>query len=176
MAEVTETVDVRVPVRTAYDQWTQFEQFPRFMQGVEQVEQLDDTHLRWVAEVGGKRKEWQAEITEQSPDQRISWIPVGGDGPAGVVTFQRLNDDATRVAVQMMWQPEGVTEKVGAAVGWDSRQVQGDLERFRDLVEEQGGADGWRGTVEQGQVTDGDETQMGEMPRRPDDPTQTPTW
>jgi uncharacterized membrane protein len=149
MAEVIETIDVRVPVRTAYNQWTQFEEFPRFMEGVEQVQQIDDTHLRWVAEVGGKREEWDAQITEQQPDQRIAWTAVGGKGNAGVVTFHRLDEDATRVTVQMDWQPEGAMENIGAALGMDDRQVRKDLERFKDLIEERGIESGaWRGEVE----------------------------
>jgi uncharacterized membrane protein len=151
MPEVIETIDVRVPVRTAYNQWTQFEEFPRFMEGVEQVQQLDETHLRWVAEVGGKREEWDAQITEQQPDQRIAWAAVGGKGNAGVVTFHRLDEDATRVTVQMDWEPEGAMENIGAALGMDDRQVRQDLERFKDLIEERGVESGaWRGEVDAG--------------------------
>jgi len=148
MAEITESVDVAVPVRVAYDQWTQFEEFPAFMEGVEQIRQIDDTHLHWVAEVGGKREEWDAEITEQHPDERVAWTARGGKGNAGVVTFHRLNDEETRVTVQMDWQPEGVMENVGAALGFDDRQVSNDLGRFKELIESRGGATGaWRGDV-----------------------------
>jgi uncharacterized membrane protein len=151
MAEVIETIDVRVPVRTAYNQWTQFEEFPRFMEGVEQVQQLDDTHLRWVAEVGGKREEWDAQITEQQPDQRIAWTAISGKGNAGVVTFHPLDEDATRVTVQLDWQPEGAMENIGATLRMDDRQVRKDLERFKDLIEERGVESGaWRGEVEGG--------------------------
>ncbi len=149
MAEITESVDVAVPVRTAYNQWTQFEEFPRFMEGVEKVTQSDDTHLRWVAEFGGKREEWDAEITEQTPDQRVAWAARSGKGNAGVVTFHRLNDDETRVTVQMDWQPEGVLENVGTALGFDDRQVSKDLGRFKEMIESQGHETGaWRGEVE----------------------------
>jgi uncharacterized membrane protein len=148
MAEVIETIDIDVPVRTAYDQWTQFERFPEFMEGVEQVQQLDDTHLRWVAEIGGKREEWEAEITEQRPDERVAWMATGGKGNAGVVTFHRLDDERTKVTVQLDWEPEGTMENVGTALGFDDRQVKGDLERFKDMIEERGTATGsWRGEV-----------------------------
>jgi len=151
MAEVTESVDVEVPVSTAYNQWTQFEEFPRFMDGVESVRQLDDTHLHWVAEIAGKREEWDAEITEQHPDERVAWKATGGKGNAGVVTFHRLNDDETRVTVQLDWQPEGVTENIGAALGMDGRQVSKDLERFKELIESRGLESGsWRGDVAAG--------------------------
>ena len=148
MATITESVDVAVPVRVAYDQWTQFEEFPAFMEGVEQIRQIDDTHLHWVAEVGGKREEWDAEITEQHPDERVAWTAREGKGNAGVVTFHRLNDDETRVTVQMDWQPEGVMENVGAALGFDDRQVSKDLGRFKELIESRGAATGgWRGDI-----------------------------
>jgi len=148
VSQITESIDVRVPVTTAYNQWTQFEEFPRFMEGVEQVYQLDDTHLRWVAEVAGKREEWEAEITEQRPDERVAWAARGGKGNAGAVTFHRVNDDETRVTVQMDWQPEGVLENVGATLGLDDRQVSRDLGRFKELIEQRGTESGaWRGEV-----------------------------
>jgi uncharacterized membrane protein len=148
MAEVTESVDVKVPVSTAYNQWTQFEEFPSFMGGVEQVTQLDDTHLHWVAEIAGKRDEWDAEITEQKPDERVAWAARGGKGNAGVVTFHRLSDAETRVTVQLDWQPEGMVENVGTALGFDDRQVSKDLERFKEIVEARGEETGaWRGEV-----------------------------
>jgi uncharacterized membrane protein len=149
MSQVIESVEVAVPVSTAYNQWTQFEEFPRFMGGVEQVQQLDDTHLRWAAEIAGKREEWDAEITEQRPDERIAWRATGGKGNAGVVTFEPLGGSQTRVTVQLDWQPEGVTENVGAAIGMDDRQVSKDLERFKGLIEARGTETGaWRGSVE----------------------------
>jgi uncharacterized membrane protein len=148
MAQVTESVDVHVPVRTAYNQWTQFEQFPEFMGGVQQVEQLDDTRLHWIAEVAGKREEWDAQIVEQRPDERIAWTASGGKGNAGVVTFAPLSEDATRVTVQLDWQPEGVAENVGTALGFDDRQVSKDLDRFKEIIEERGVESGaWRGEV-----------------------------
>jgi uncharacterized membrane protein len=123
MATVEQSIEVNVPVRTAYNQWTQFEEFPQFMEGVEAVSQLDDTHLRWVAEVGGQKNEWKAEITEQVPDQRVAWKSEDGKLNAGVVTFHRLDDNRTKVMVQMDWQPEGMVEQLGAKAGADDRRV-----------------------------------------------------
>jgi len=150
MASVTQSIDVNAPVRTAYDQWTQFESFPQFMDGVKQVRQLDDTHLHWVAEINGKVSEWDAVITEQNPDERVAWTSTTGQPNGGVVTFHRLGDDMTRVTVQMEWEPQGVTESVGSALGFDDRQVKGDLERFKTFIEERGAPTGaWRGQVDQ---------------------------
>jgi uncharacterized membrane protein len=150
MASVTKSIDVRVPVRTAYDQWTQFEEFPRFMEGVKSVKQLDDTHLHWIAEIGGQTKEWDAEITEQVPDERIAWRSTSGAQNAGVVTFHRLGDGLTRVTLQMEYEPEGTAESIGDALGFVSRRVEGDLERFRDFIEGRGVETGaWRGEVRQ---------------------------
>ena len=152
MPTIEQSIDVNVPVSTAYNQWTQFEEFPKFMEGVESVTQLDDTHLRWVAEIGGKRHEWRAEISEQRPDERVAWHATEGKKNAGVVTFHRLNDNQTRVMLQMDWEPEGAVEQAGAAVGADDRRVKGDLERFKQLIESRGQETGaWRGEVEQGE-------------------------
>jgi uncharacterized membrane protein len=152
MASITESIDVQVPVRTAYDQWTQFEDFPRFMEGVQSVDQIDDAHLRWVAGAGGKQHAWTAEITEQRPDERIAWKSVEGHGNAGVVTFHRLGPDETRVTVQMEHETDGMMEELGSALGMDSRRVQGDLERFKELVESRGVETGaWRGEIEGGE-------------------------
>ena len=150
MPSVEESVEVEVPVSTAYDQWTQFEEFPRFIEGVKEVRQLDDTHLRWVAEVGGHSEEWDAEITEQHPDHRIAWAATSGKGNAGVVTFHRLDDARTKVMVQLDWDTEGMTEALGAAIGADDRRVRGDLQRFKELIESRGSASGaWRGEVDE---------------------------
>jgi uncharacterized membrane protein len=152
MASITESIDVRVPVPTAYNQWTQFEDFPRFMDGVQSVEQLDDGHLRWVAKIGGKQQSWTAEITEQRPDERVAWKTLAGHGNSGVVTFDRLGPAETRVTVQMEHETEGLLEQLGAALGLDGRQVLEDLERFQDLVESHGVESGaWRGEVEGGE-------------------------
>jgi uncharacterized membrane protein len=150
MALIEKHIDVDVPVRTAYNQWTQFEMFPRFMEGVEEVRQLDDTHLRWRADVGGKTAEWDAVITEQTPDDRIAWRSTSGAENAGVVTFHRLGDRQTRVMLQLEYDPDGFAENVGNALGFMDRRVDGDLHRFKDFVEGRGAATGaWRGTVRQ---------------------------
>ena len=150
MSSIIETIDVEVPVRTAYDQWTQFEEFPRFMEGVESIRQLDDTHLEWTARIRGKQLRWRAEITEQTPDQRIAWQATEGATNAGVVTFHRLDDQRTRVTLQLDVEPEGLVESVGDALGVVARQVAGDLARFKTFIEERGVATGaWRGEVEQ---------------------------
>jgi uncharacterized membrane protein len=149
MSEIEEGIDVEVPVRTAYNQWTQFEEFPRFMEGVKSVRQLDDTHLHWVAEVGGKEKEWDAEIAEQTPDERVAWHSTSGAPNAGVVTVHRLDDNTTRVTLQMEVEPEGVVETAGEALGFLDRQVKGDLQRFKVFIEARGTETGaWRGRVE----------------------------
>ena len=153
MSRIEESIEVEVPVETAYNQWTQFEEFPSFMEGVEEVRQLDETHLHWRAEVAGKEVEWDAVITEQIPDERVAWRATDGKANAGVVTFHRIGDTQTRIMVQMDWEPEGVTEKIGAALGMDDRRVQGDLQRFKELIEKQGTESGaWRGEVENPKV------------------------
>jgi uncharacterized membrane protein len=154
MSQIMESIDVDVPVRTAYDQWTQFEEFPRFMEGVEQVEQLDDTTLRWTAQIAGVRKSWTAEITEQTPDQRIAWNATEGAENAGVVTFHRLDDLKSRVTLQLDVEPEGPVESAGDALGFVQRRAKGDMERFKAFIEQRGAATGaWRGEVEQNDVT-----------------------
>jgi uncharacterized membrane protein len=152
METVKESIEVNVPVSTAYNQWTQFEEFPKFMEGIGAVEQIDDTHLRWVAEVSGERREWQAEIVEQKPDEKIAWRAVDGNGPNGIVTFEPLGEDTTLITVEMSYEPEGLKEQLGAKIGLDSRQVRADVERFKELVEALGGETGaWRGEVHAGE-------------------------
>jgi len=147
------TTEVGVPIRTAYNQWTQFEEFPQFMSGVEQVRQIDDTRLHWVAEVGGKRREWDAKIVDQVPDQRIAWQSVDGKNTGGVVTFQALGDNRTQVKVHMDYEPEGLLETVGSRLGMDTAQVKVDLEKFRQLIESRGTETGaWRGEVRGGET------------------------
>jgi uncharacterized membrane protein len=154
MSQIIESIDVEVPVRVAYDQWTQFEEFPRFMEAVEKVEQLDDTTLRWSAKIAGVTKTWTAKITEQDPDQRIAWNSIEGAQNAGVVTFHRLDDRKTRVTLQLDVEPEGPVESAGDALGFVQRQAKGDLERFKQFIEQQGVASGaWRGEVRQDDVT-----------------------
>jgi uncharacterized membrane protein len=148
MATIEESIEVEVPVQTAYNQWTQFEEYPRFMESVESVKQLDDKHLRWVAEIGGQKREWEAEITEQLPDERVAWKIARGEGPAGAVTFHRLGDRRTKVMVQLDYEPEGLKESAGSAAGLDSRLVKGDLKRFKEFIESRGQESGaWRGEV-----------------------------
>lgn len=155
MSRIEQSIEVDVPVRTAYNQWTQFEEFPTFMEGVESVKQLDDTRLRWVAEVGGKRHEWEAEITEQRPDERVAWKATEGKENAGVVTFHRLDDDRSQIMVQMDFEPEGLVETLGSAIGADERRVKGDLERFKDLIERRGRESGaWRGEIDHSKRVD----------------------
>jgi uncharacterized membrane protein len=150
MSTIEESIDLEVPVRTAYDQWTQFEEFPQFMEGVEQVKQLDDTHLHWTAEIAGQRREWRAEVTEQTPDQRIAWQSSEGTKHAGVVTFHRIDDGKSRIMLQLDAEPDGLVEKAGDALGLLKRRVKGDLERFKQLIESRGEASGaWRGEVAQ---------------------------
>ena len=148
MSVIEKSIEINVPVRAAYNQWTQFEEFPRFMEGVKQVKQIDDTHLHWKADVGGKEKEWNAEITEQIPDQRIAWTSKGGAINAGIVTFQPVSDSKSKVMLKMEYDPQGFVENVGDAVGVVTQRVQGDLERFKSYIESRGQETGaWRGTV-----------------------------
>ena len=148
MSTIEQSVEMEAPLSTVYNQWTQFEEFPRFMQGVEEVRQLDDTHLHCEAEFDGSRHEWDAEITEQKPDERVPWRNTDGKDNAGVVTFHRLDDARTRVMVQMDFMPEGSKEKLGDALGAPERRVKGDLERFKQLIESRGAeTGGWRGEV-----------------------------
>ena len=148
MALIEKSVEVQVPVRTAYNQWTQFEEFPHFMEGVKQVQQLDSTHLHWKAQIAGKEKEWNAVITEQRPDERIAWKSTDGAKNAGVVTFHRLSDQASKIMLQLDYEPEGVVENVGEALGAVSLRVEGDLSRFKEFIETRGRESGaWRGEV-----------------------------
>ncbi len=153
MSQIEESVEVKVPVRTAYNQWTQFEQFPQFMEGVEEVKQLDDVTLHWKANIAGIEREWDAKITEQKPDERISWTNIGGAENAGVVTFHRIDDNTTKVMLQVNFDPEGFVEKSGDALGVVKSRTKGDLERFKSFIESRGSETGaWRGEVEQNKV------------------------
>jgi uncharacterized membrane protein len=147
---VEESIELDVPVSTAYNQWTQFEEFPKFMATVESVTQIDDTHLHWKAVVGGKHKEWDAEITEQIPDERIAWRSISGVHNAGVVTFHKISDTRTRVMLQMDYEPETLVEKVADAGGAVKLTTKGNLKRFKALLESRGRETGaWRGAVTQ---------------------------
>ena len=149
MSTIEQSVEVDVPVTTAYNQWTQFESFPQFMDGVDEVKQVSDTMTHWKISIGGVKREFDADITEQTPDQRIAWKSVDGTGHAGVVTFHRLDDTHTRIMLQLDTEPHGVVEKVGDAVGLVRANTSGDLERFKKFIEERGSETGaWRGNVE----------------------------
>ncbi len=150
MSSIEQSVEVNVPVRTAYNQWTQFEDFPHFMEGVKEVKQLDDTTLHWTAEIAGQEREWDAKITEQTPDQRIAWTDIGGATNAGVVTFHKIDDNKTKVMLQIEFEPEGALETIGDALGFVKTRTKGDLERFKGFIESRGSETGaWRGEVEQ---------------------------
>ena len=147
---IERSIEVHVPVRVAYNQFTQFEDFPHFMQDVEEIRQLDDTTVRWKANVAGSEREWDADITEQEPDQRIAWRSRGDTEHAGVVTFHRIGEDQTRVMLQMDVEPSDWVEKVGDALNVMERRVEKDLESFKEFIEERGRETGaWRGEVDQ---------------------------
>jgi uncharacterized membrane protein len=153
MEQIDRDIDVDVPVGVAYNQWTQFEEFPRFMTGVKEVRQLDATHLRWRAEIWGKDKEWEAEITEQEPDVRISWKSVDGAWSAGTVRFEPLGVDRTRVRLAMGYDPQGFVENVGDALGIVGQRVQATLEDFKKFIEQRAVETGaWRGEVRDSQA------------------------
>ena len=148
MATVEASIDVSRPVRTVYNQWTQFQEFPRFMEGVEQVVQLDDTHLHWVAEIRGAHREWSAEITCQQPDEGVAWRSTTGPSNAGEVRFRFLDPQSTRITLRLDFEPDGVVEKAAEVLGIVARQAEGDLERFRGFIESRGAETGaWRGEV-----------------------------
>ncbi|GJF31776.1 hypothetical protein KNE206_44760 [Kitasatospora sp. NE20-6] len=174
MSMVKESIDVDVPLHSVYDQWTQFEEFPRFMEGVEEVRQTDDRHCHWRTKVAGARREFDTEIVDQLPDERISWRTVGGDvRQMGVVTFRRLDDGHTRVSLAMDFEPHGMAERTGDVLGVLDRQIKGDLKRFKGFIEERGGAEskGWRGRIAPGDRT-ADSPAAGGLPDAP--PRETP--
>jgi uncharacterized membrane protein len=145
---VLETIDVSVPVSTAYNQWTQFESFPRFMEGVEQIDQVTPTRTHWVTRIAGVRREFDAEITEQRPDERVAWRTDQGTHQAGAVTFHRIDDRTTRVTLQLDHEPEGLVEKAGDALGIVQQRIKGDLKKFKTFIESRGREEGaWRGEV-----------------------------
>jgi uncharacterized membrane protein len=153
MPKVTKSMTVNVPVHTAYNQWTQFESFPQFMEGVKEVRQMDDKHMHWKAEIGGKVEEWDAEIVEQIPDQRIAWRSTSGQPNAGVVDFHRVDENTTEITLVMETEPKGIVETVGGALGFLDRRVQGDLERFKEFIEHRGTEAGaYRGEIRGNEV------------------------
>jgi uncharacterized membrane protein len=150
MAQVIATIDVDVPVSVAYNQWTQFESFPQFLDFVESIHQIDDTHTHWKVKIAGVTREFDAEITEQHPDERVAWNSIGGEeNHAGVVTFHKLSDSTSRVTVQLDWEAEGFLEKVGAVFGVDDHAIKKDLANFKKFIENPANqGDGWRGNVD----------------------------
>jgi uncharacterized membrane protein len=155
MNTVEKSIVVNVPVRTAYNQWTQFEEFPQFMEGVEAVHQEGDAHTHWKANIAGKDVEWDADITEQTPDERVSWRSTTGAHNAGTVSFQSEGADQTNVTLQLEYEPEGFFETVGSALGLVDSRVEGDLERFKTFIESRGQETGaWRGEIHGSEVED----------------------
>jgi uncharacterized membrane protein len=155
MERIEKSIEVRCPVHTVYNQWTQFEEFPKFMSGVKQIRQLDDTRQHWHAEIWGKDKEWDAEVVEQVPDQKISWRSTTPDVPnGGTVRFESLGQDRTRVNLTMEYEPKGAIENVGDALGALNRRVETTMKQFKEFIENRGSATGaWRGEVHGGQRT-----------------------
>ena len=150
MSTIEESIEVDVPVSTAYNQWTQFESFPRFMDGVDEITQVSDTRNHWVTEIAGVKREFDTEITEQHPDERIAWKAVDGADHAGVVTFHRIDEGKTKIMLQMDFAPEGLVEHLGDKFGVVESRAKGDLKRFKDFIESRGTESGaWRGDVEQ---------------------------
>ena len=166
---VEKSIEVDAPVNRVYNQWTQFEEFPKFMQGIEQVRQLDDKRLHWIAEVGGRRKEWDAEIFEQVPDQKIAWRSTSGAPNTGIVSFRPLAPNRTQVTVRMEYDPEGPVETVGSALGAVGGRIEGDLKRFRDFIQTRLRETGaWRGEIHGGRVeSTGDGTSPSSSPGTP---------
>jgi uncharacterized membrane protein len=148
MTTIEQSVEVSVPVSTAYNQWTQFESFPEFMEGVDRIEQTGDTMTHWVTSIGGVTREFDAKITEQHPDERVAWRTVDEPHQAGVVTFHRLSEDTTKVMVQMDFEPDGLAEQAADKLGIVKYRVKGDLDRFKKFIESRGTeSGGWRGDV-----------------------------
>jgi uncharacterized membrane protein len=154
MENIEQSIEIDAPVNTVYNQWTQFEEFPRFMEGVREVRQLDDKRLHWRAEIGGKEKEWDAEIFRQVPDQVIAWRSTSGVRNEGEVRFDKTADGKTRVTVNMRWEPDTPAEKTGDVIGIVSARVRGDLKRFKDFIESRRRETGaWRGEIHAGSVS-----------------------
>lgn len=154
MERIERSTEVACPVKTVYNQWTQFEEFPRFMPGVESVDQLDDTHVHWKARIWGEQEEWDAEITEQIPDERICWRSISGDTPnAGEVRFESLPDDHTRVHLTLQYEPEGAAEKVRNALDVVERHVESSIVNFKNFIEKRGHETGaWRDEIHDGET------------------------
>jgi uncharacterized membrane protein len=167
MVTLEKSIEVEAPIRSVYNQWTQFEEFPRFMEGVEEVRQLDDKRLHWRAKVGGKEIEWDAEITQQFPDQRIDWRSTSGTTNAGSISFEPVDQNRTRIVLRLEYDPEGVAEIVASLLGVTSARIEGDLKRFKEFIEARGHeTGGWRGEIQKGEVvaTDADRTKSARNP------------
>ncbi len=149
MARAAKEIVVDAPLQAVYNQWTQFEEFPRFMDGVQEVKQIDDRRLFWRANIGGKEVEWEAEIQEQVPDEKIIWRSITGETNAGLVAFRPAGDGKTEVRLEMSYEPQGVTQEIGSALGFVEGKVEGDLKRFKEFIEERGGHEtgAWRGEI-----------------------------
>jgi uncharacterized protein YndB with AHSA1/START domain len=166
MGATTHSIDVNAPLQAVYNQWTQFEEFPNFMEGVDEVRQEGPKNLLWKVNIGGKEKQWEAEITEQVPDQKIAWSSIDGTPNTGEVNFDSLDGERTRITLTMEYEPEGFLEKAGDMLGIPSGRVEGDLKRFRDFIEKRGSeSGGWRGTigeeVSRGSIANPEEPGMG---------------
>jgi uncharacterized membrane protein len=149
-SSIIEAIEVKMPVRAVYNQWTQFEDFPQFMKSVKEIRQLDDKRLHWKANIAGEDKEWDSEITEQIPDKRIAWRSIGGVHTAGVVTFHKISDNVTRVTLQMDYQPDGLVETIGDVLGAVRMEMRSNLTDFKELLEKRGAeTGGWRGKIDQ---------------------------
>jgi uncharacterized membrane protein len=154
MATVEKSIEVNLPVRTVYNQWTQVEEFPRFMDGIEEVRQLDDTRSHWRAAIAGFEVEWDAEITEQIPDQQVAWRTSNGPEHTGVVKFAPIGEGRTRVSVALGYDPQKVDASARDNRGDAERGIEGDLQRFKKFIESRGKATGaWRGEVHGGVET-----------------------
>jgi uncharacterized protein YndB with AHSA1/START domain len=161
MGAITHSIVVNAPLGTVYNQWMRFEEFPRFMEGVHEVRQDGPKTLFWKARIGGKEKQWEAEITEQVPNKRIAWQSVDGAPNMGAVTFEPLDVEQTRVTLTMEYEPEGFFEKAGDAIGIPSGRIEGDLNRFREFMENGASESGaWRGQIEQVEIPDATEHAM----------------
>lgn len=148
MNTIVKSVEVGVPLQTAYDQWTQFEEFPRFMEGVEEVRQVDDRTTHWRTKIAGVTREFDATIDLQRPDHIVAWHATDEERQSGRVTFDPIAADRTRVTLAMEWEPKGVAEKIGSGTGLVERRIEGDLQRFRKYIEERGLPTGaWRGDI-----------------------------
>jgi uncharacterized membrane protein len=162
MQTIEKSIEVDAPISAVYDQWTHFEEFPQFMEGVEQVRQMDDRHLHWVAKVAGRKKEWDAEILEQVPDERIVWQSTSGARNAGVVHFRQKGADHTLVSLRMDYEPEGAMENIGSALGMLGSRIEGDLRHFRDFLREHsGGMHSRRSEIHRNDINRGGTEGMG---------------